>query len=107
DGKSGAAPRRTMSTRSGASRTSSTLAASRGTVGSNVGDLLPSTLAHAPPRPVSTASRVDVAQAARRAQTRWMTTTRSAALEAAAEEFGDPRGYLAVASIGIPPRSAV
>jgi selenocysteine lyase/cysteine desulfurase len=32
---------------------------------------------------------------------------RTTQLEAAAAEFGDPRGYLAVASIGIPPRSAV
>lgn len=31
----------------------------------------------------------------------------SAALAAAIEQFGDPRGYLAVASIGLPPRSAV
>ena len=28
-------------------------------------------------------------------------------LSAAIDQFGDPRGYLAVASIGIPPRSAV
>lgn len=32
---------------------------------------------------------------------------RTTQLDAAAAEFGDPRGYLAVASIGIPPRSAV
>lgn len=32
---------------------------------------------------------------------------RTPQLEAAAAEFGQPRGYLAVASIGIPPRSAV
>lgn len=31
----------------------------------------------------------------------------SAALQHAIESFGDPRGYLAVASIGIPPRQAV
>jgi selenocysteine lyase/cysteine desulfurase len=31
----------------------------------------------------------------------------SASLQAAIESFGDPRGYLAVASIGIPPRQAV
>lgn len=31
----------------------------------------------------------------------------SAALAAAIDQFGDPRGYLAVASIGLPPRSAV
>ncbi len=31
----------------------------------------------------------------------------SAALVAAIDQFGDPRGYLAVASIGLPPRSAV
>ena len=31
----------------------------------------------------------------------------SPAFAAAVEEFGEPRGYLAVASIGIPPRSAV
>ncbi len=31
----------------------------------------------------------------------------SPALAAAIEQFGDPRGYLAVASIGLPPRSAV
>lgn len=33
--------------------------------------------------------------------------TPSAALQSAIEQFGDPRGYLAVASIGLPPRSAV
>lgn len=32
---------------------------------------------------------------------------RTTQLETAAAEFGEPRGYLAVASIGIPPRSAV
>ena len=32
---------------------------------------------------------------------------RSPAFRAAVEQFGDPRGYLAVASIGIPPRRAV
>jgi selenocysteine lyase/cysteine desulfurase len=31
----------------------------------------------------------------------------SAALAAAIDQFGEPRGYLAVASIGLPPRSAV
>ncbi|HWR86478.1 MAG TPA: aminotransferase class V-fold PLP-dependent enzyme [Rhodoglobus sp.] len=31
----------------------------------------------------------------------------SAAFREAVEQFGDPRGYLAVASIGLPPRSAV
>src|SRR3954452_3697138 len=31
----------------------------------------------------------------------------SEALAAAIPQFGDPRGYLAVASIGIPPQSAV
>src|SRR5690606_22633125 len=31
----------------------------------------------------------------------------SPALDAAIAQFGDPRGYLAVASIGLPPRSAV
>ena len=31
----------------------------------------------------------------------------SSALTKAIDEFGDPRGYLAVASIGLPPRAAV
>ena len=34
-------------------------------------------------------------------------TAPSSALAAAIDEFGDPRGYLAVASIGIPPRRTV
>ena len=36
-----------------------------------------------------------------------MMTAHSAALDAAIAQFGDPRGYLAVASIGLPPSSAV
>lgn len=38
---------------------------------------------------------------------RMATTTKSTAFTAAVAEFGEPRGYLAVASIGIPPRRAV
>lgn len=38
---------------------------------------------------------------------RMTTTTMSPGFAAAVAQFGEPRGYLAVASIGIPPRSAV